>query len=291
MNESMLNSTISDLWIAAIDRSQGLNDDLYVEQMYNSDQQHPLGPPRDALYVVIPISIIYLFILISGLVGNVSTCIVITRNKSMQTATNYYLFSLAISDLLLLLSGLPAEVYLVWYKYPYVFGETFCIFRGMAAETSSNASVLTITAFTVERYLAICHPFLSHTMSKLPRVVKLNLSIWLLSLSCAIPQALQFGLVHYSDGPKNVICTMKKVIIQHSFELSTIIFFVLPMTVIVILYALIGLKLRKSNTMKKYLKTGSNHPPNTKITKQTKQVTGRTSKRVLKMLGERYFLF
>lgn len=60
---------------------------------------------RDPLWIVIPISIIYSTIFVIGVLGNVITCIVISKNKSMHTATNYYLFSLAISDLLLLLTG------------------------------------------------------------------------------------------------------------------------------------------------------------------------------------------
>lgn len=60
---------------------------------------------RDALWIVIPISIIYSTIFVIGVLGNVITCFVISKNKSMHTATNYYLFSLAISDLLLLLTG------------------------------------------------------------------------------------------------------------------------------------------------------------------------------------------
>lgn len=72
------------------------------------------GPKRDELYVVIPITVIYVVIFITGTVGNVTTCIVIHRNKSLHTATNYYLFSLAVSDLVLLVSGLPQEIYLIW---------------------------------------------------------------------------------------------------------------------------------------------------------------------------------
>lgn len=93
-------------------------------------------PIRDSLYVVIPMTLIYSLILLTGLLGNVSTCIVIAKNNYMHTATNYYLFSLAISDLLLLLSGLPQDMYSLWIRYPYVFGEAFCVIRGLAAETS-----------------------------------------------------------------------------------------------------------------------------------------------------------
>jgi len=139
---------------------------VLTDSVTSSNVTSTWGPRRDPLYIVVPITVIYAVILLTGLVGNVSTCVVIARNKHMHTATNYYLFSLAVSDLLLLVSGLPPEMYYNWSRYPYVFGEAFCVIQGFAAETSANATVLTITAFTVERYVAICHPFQSHNLSK-----------------------------------------------------------------------------------------------------------------------------
>jgi hypothetical protein len=208
-----------------------------------------LGPVRDHLYIIIPITILYSVIFVTGTVGNIVTCFVIARNKFMHTATNYYLFSLAVSDLLLLVSGLPQEVYYIWSRYPYVFGEVFCVLRGIAAETSANATVLTITAFTVERYLAICYPFLSHTMSKLSRVVKLILVIWIVALVFGILQAIQFGIV-MGGTPEFVMCTVKTVIFAYSFEISTCLFFGMPLILITVLYILIGIRLRRSKMMK-----------------------------------------
>ena len=98
---------------------------------------------RDPLYVVIPITLIYAVIFVTGFVGNISTCIVISRNKSMHTATNYYLFSLAVSDFMLLISGVPMELYHIWYKHEFIFGEAFCILRNAINEMSANATVLT----------------------------------------------------------------------------------------------------------------------------------------------------
>ncbi len=155
-----------------------------------------MGPVRDSLSTVLPMTLVYSLILLTGAIGNVCTCIVIARNKYMHTATNFYLFSLAVSDLLLLILGLPQELFMLWQKYPYVFGESFCILRGLTSETSTNASILTITAFTVERYVAICHPLKAHTMSQLPRAIKTILLIWALSAICAIPVAWQFGIIY-----------------------------------------------------------------------------------------------
>ncbi|VVC44553.1 Hypothetical protein CINCED_3A015208 [Cinara cedri] len=216
----------------------------------HSDYQELWGPSRDPLPVVVPVTLIYTLIFVSGVVGNVSTCIVIARNKYMHTATNYYLFSLAVSDLLLLVSGLPQEIYQTWSRYPYVFGEMFCIIRGFAAETSTNATVLTITAFTIERYFAICHPFLSHTESNLPRAFKYILIIWMVALTLAFPQAIQMGLVYglTKDNitiPELSACGLANKL-PYAFELSSVLFFLAPWTLIIILYILIGLKLYKS---------------------------------------------
>ncbi|KAM7363369.1 pyrokinin 1 receptor [Cochliomyia hominivorax] len=202
------------------------------------------GPKRDSLKIVIPVTIIYVLIFITGVIGNIITCIVIKKNRSMHTATNYYLFSLAISDFLLLLSGVPQEIYMTWSKYPYVFGEYFCVGRGILAETSANATVLTITAFTVERYVAICHPFFSQAISKLSRAIRTIVLIWLISILTAVPQALQFGLTPHKDK-----CVVVRTIIKHSFQLSTYIFFFAPMSIIFVLYLLIGLHLYRANVV------------------------------------------
>ena len=69
---------------------------------------------HDPLYIGIPLTFLYSFILIAGISGNLITCVVILRNKYLHTTTNYYLFSLAISDLLLLTFGLPQEIYYIW---------------------------------------------------------------------------------------------------------------------------------------------------------------------------------
>ncbi|CAG9766928.1 unnamed protein product [Ceutorhynchus assimilis] len=97
--------------------------------------------------LVIPFTIVYAIIFFTGVIGNISTCIVIAKNKSMHTATNYYLFSLAISDMLLLISGLPPEMYRIWSPDTYIFGHVICFLQGFSAETSANATVSTMVFF------------------------------------------------------------------------------------------------------------------------------------------------
>jgi hypothetical protein len=68
------------------------------------------GPVRDELGYALTLTIIYSLILLTGVIGNLATCIVIVKTKYLHTSVNYYLFSLACSDLLLLILGLPQEM-------------------------------------------------------------------------------------------------------------------------------------------------------------------------------------
>lgn len=64
-----------------------------------------LGPPRNTFPIVTCLTIIYTTIFLTGLMGNLFTCIVILKNFYMRTVTNYYLASLALSDILTLTFG------------------------------------------------------------------------------------------------------------------------------------------------------------------------------------------
>lgn len=68
-------------------------------------RRFPVERTRFQASIMIPTLIIYPTIFFLGVVGNICTCIVIVANKSMHNPTNFYLFSLAISDILVLVLG------------------------------------------------------------------------------------------------------------------------------------------------------------------------------------------
>lgn len=261
------------------------DEQLAVINGTNQTEQTSSFSEPDSLNVIVPLTVIYGVIFIAGVLGNISTCVVIARNRSMHTATNFYLFSLAISDLLLLVCGLPLELHRLWNPLSYPLGEALCISVGLISETSANATVLTITAFTVERYIAICRPFMSHTMSKLSRAVRYIIVIWVCALCAAVPQAMQFGIVTYSEkGQKISACTVKGHGVHQVFVISSFVFFVVPMSLITVLYVLIGVKLNTSRILQPVKKTSvesSGRPNGT-----PRYRNGASQRRVIRMLGE-----
>lgn len=67
-------------------------------------------------------------------------------------------------------------------------------------------------------------------------------------------QILDLGIRH---DETYVTCTIKRDMVEHVFTISTILVFVLPMTLITILYILIGLQLRRSKVVKRGAISGS----------------------------------
>ncbi|XP_013142600.1 PREDICTED: neuromedin-U receptor 2-like isoform X3 [Papilio polytes] len=121
--------------------------------------------------------IVLLFV---SLAGNISTCAVIVRNRSMRTPTNYYLFNLAVVDLVTALC-IPFEIYILWKPQYFPIGEIGCRIHFIVWDCLSNCSVLTIFAFTIERYIVITKPFLRQSLVLTSRVKKIVTFNWLLS--------------------------------------------------------------------------------------------------------------
>lgn len=99
----------------------------------------------------IGIAAVYGIIIIVGLVGNVTlmkTCLLV---KSMRTVPNLFLSSLALGDLLLLVTCAPVDAsrYLV---DEWLFGRVGCKLIPFIQLTSVGVSVFTLTALSADRY-------------------------------------------------------------------------------------------------------------------------------------------
>ncbi|XP_060934651.1 neuromedin-U receptor 1 [Limanda limanda] len=216
-----------------------------------------LGPRRSTVFL--PVCVIYLLIFLVGVLGNLLTCSVIARNKVMWTPTNYYLFSLAVSDLLVLLLGMPLELYELWHNYPFLLGKGGCYFKTFLFETVCLASILNVTALSVERYIAVVHPLRAKYVVTRTHAKRVILTVWGVSVMCAVPNTSLHGIASlYSRSigqvgnenveiPDSAICTLVKPLWMYNLtiQVTTLLFFFLPMLIISVLYLLIGLQLKR----------------------------------------------
>lgn len=203
---------------------------------------------------------------------------------------------------------MPPELYGFWEAYPWKFDISFCIMKSFISEMTSYASVLTITAFTIERYAAICHPMRFQTLSSLPRAVRVIVVIWAIASIIALPYPLHtrtfymaYNPVTSEPIPNSLVCNIpfkwhRKM--TYMFQVSTFVFFVLPMIIIIVMYVRIGITLSKtdslvgdqkntpkvSNWVSK--KGGSSQVKNGSQHLQVPFNVTKARKAVLKMLGE-----
>ena len=102
--------------------------------------------------------------------------VTVRGTKSLHTTTNCYLVSLALADLITLVSSVPQEVgggrrvVILSQKLSHqvlsyhilgdlwVWGSLGCSLMVFCQFLAMNSSALSLTAFTIERYIAICHP-------------------------------------------------------------------------------------------------------------------------------------
>ncbi|XP_067897577.1 neuromedin-U receptor 1 [Heterodontus francisci] len=216
-----------------------------------------LGPRRSTFFT--PVCITYFCIFVVGALGNALTCIVIAKHKVMRTPTNYYLFSLAISDLLVLILGMPLELYEMWRNYPFLLGQAGCHFKTFLFETVCFASILNVTALSVERYIAVVHPLKAKYVVTRTHAKRVILAVWVISVCSAIPNTSLHG-IYYLSTPfgerieESAICVLMKPAWMYNLiiQITTVVFFFAPMITISMLYLLIGLQLKREKAFSEF---------------------------------------
>ena len=87
-----------------------------------------------------------------GVVGNLLVCFVILSQAKMKTSMNYYLLSLAIADLGVLLTIYPILLLKYLSPFRWLLGKHACHYLYPTVEIFFGASVWSITAIAIERY-------------------------------------------------------------------------------------------------------------------------------------------
>ncbi|XP_010635413.1 LOW QUALITY PROTEIN: motilin receptor [Fukomys damarensis] len=134
------------------------------------------------LGALVPVTAVCLGLFAVGVTGNVVTVLLIGRYQDMRTTTNLYLGSMVVSDLLILL-GLPFDLYRLWRSRPWVFGSLLCRLSLYLGEGCTYATLLHLTALSVERYLAICRPLRARVLVTRALIA----ALWVVALLSAGP--------------------------------------------------------------------------------------------------------
>uniref|UniRef100_A0A3Q3XC20 Thyrotropin-releasing hormone receptor n=1 Tax=Mola mola TaxID=94237 RepID=A0A3Q3XC20_MOLML len=208
-----------------------------------SNRNHTLGVWTDFTleYKVVSVFLVSLICGV-GIVGNMMVILVVLTTKHMRTPTNCYLVSLAAADLMVLTAaGLPNITDALCGQW--VFGYAGCLGITYLQYLGINASSCSITAFTVERYIAICHPIKAQFLCTLSRAKRIILLVWTLtSAYCVMWLFLSDTETVAYDNAELLRCAYKVSRSQYLpiYFTDFTVFYALPLVLATVLYGLIA---------------------------------------------------
>lgn len=142
------------------------------------------------------LTVLYSLMLVTGIVGNSVTIRVtqlLRHNGYLQKNVTDHMVSLACSDLLVLLIGMPVELYsAIWFPFTSASGNASCKVYNFLFEACSYATILNVATLSFERYIAICHPF-HFKAFRGRRTLALITFAWLVSFLVALPLLIATG--------------------------------------------------------------------------------------------------
>jgi len=217
------------------------------------------GPTRMRTEWAVPLTVYYGFLFLVGVPGNLLTCLIICTNTYMITPSNFFLVSLAITDLLSIICVMPMEILLIWRAYPWPFGDPGCKLVTVASELVTHVSIFTMIVFTFERYIAICHPLRSALRSGKRRSVYIIISTWILGLVPSLAWTF-FTRVEYMEFgkdkeiPESAICVLAPHQVNSTMTYFTAFssfgLYVIPVVVLPFVYSRIAAALKSSEALR-----------------------------------------
>ncbi|VDM98913.1 unnamed protein product [Thelazia callipaeda] len=199
---------------------------------------------------------IFTAIIILAVCGNFTVIWIILCHERMRTVTNYYLLNLAISDAAISIFNTGFSWTYNFY-YVWIFGSTYCAINNLMGIAPICASVFTMIAMSIDRYVAIVYP-LSKRMGQRATVI-IIVAIWIVAVLCGLPALLasKQEINYFVDERNNIfvdpICLADNfpdgnALTSNLFALYNnillVVNYILPLLVLIYTYGRVALILR-----------------------------------------------
>ncbi|XP_038016465.1 substance-P receptor [Motacilla alba alba] len=223
-----------------MDESPPLVAELELEPLNASLNESWANPFVQPPWQVALWAVAYALIVVVAVVGNAVVMWIILVHKRMRTVTNYFLVNLAFAE-----ASMAALNTVVNFSYAvhneWYFGAAYCRFHNFFPIAAVFASIYSMTAIALDRYMAIIHP-LRPRLSAAATKALIGL-IWLLALLLAFPQGY-FSVT--AELPGRFVCLVEwpepgGAMSGKTYHFSmTVLLYLLPLLVIGCAYAAVG---------------------------------------------------
>ncbi|XP_070981867.1 pyroglutamylated RF-amide peptide receptor [Oncorhynchus clarkii lewisi] len=192
--------------------------------------------------------IMYAIIFVLALVGNSLVVYIVVRKRAIQTSTNIFICSLAVSDLLITFFCIPFTL-LQNISSEWLGGVLICKTIPFVQTMAIVTGILTMTCIAVERYQGIVYPLKMRRQYTPKRAYKMLGLVWSASVVVGSPmlfvQQLEVKYDFLYDH-HHVCCQERWRSLIHRQVYTTFIMvalFLMPMAAMLFLYTRIGIEL------------------------------------------------
>ncbi|CAD6185232.1 unnamed protein product [Caenorhabditis auriculariae] len=166
-----------------------------------------------------------------GLIGNFMVCIAIATDRRLHNVTNYFLFSLALADLLVCCIVMPLSVVVEVRHGVWTWSVSLCLLYVYADVFLCSASIVHMSVISLDRYLGISQPLRTRNKSKTLIFVKIAF-VWLVTLLVSCPIAVL--AVH--DNANILQNNQCRIFSRHYIVYGSTMLFLIPFCIMAVAY-------------------------------------------------------
>ncbi|XP_052103964.1 5-hydroxytryptamine receptor 2C-like [Mytilus californianus] len=171
-------------------------------------------------------------LIIFGIAGNILVCMAISMEKRLQTVTNYFLLSLAVTDLLVCVIVMPFSI-INEFTGQWLFGPVLCDFYVTADVFMCTSSILHLCTISLERFMAIRAPLSNRNKSKTVVILKI-IMVWVIAVTISSPITI-LGFIDESNVLSGDYCVLSN---KHFMIYGSICAFFIPLFIMILSYSI-----------------------------------------------------
>ncbi|XP_069061487.1 5-hydroxytryptamine receptor 2A [Pleurodeles waltl] len=184
-------------------------------------------------------------VIVLTIAGNILVIMAVLLEKKLQNATNYFLMSLAIADMLLGFLVMPPSMLNILYDYEWPLHRKLCAVWIYLDVLFSTASIMHLCAISLDRYIAIRNPIHHSRFNSRQKAFTKIIAVWTISVGISMPVPV-FGLQDDSKVFTQENCSLSD---EYFILVGSFVSFFIPLVIMVVTYFLTIRSLQKEATL------------------------------------------
>uniref|UniRef100_A0A3Q3M4F1 5-hydroxytryptamine (serotonin) receptor 2C, G protein-coupled-like 1 n=1 Tax=Mastacembelus armatus TaxID=205130 RepID=A0A3Q3M4F1_9TELE len=200
--------------------------------------------------------------------GNILVILAVSLEKKLQNATNFFLRSLAVADMLVGILVMPISLINILYDYAWPLPSALCPIWIYLDVLFSTASIMHLCAISLDRYVAIRNPIEHSRFNSRTKAMMKIAAVWTISIGVSMPIPV-IGLHNEDKVFVNGSCVLNE---ERFILIGSFVAFFIPLVIMVVTYCLTIQVLQRQATVFLYeAKTSSQQPLHTPLKPPTPQ--------------------